>query len=228
MFFESIAFKLLLATLMGAVIGMERQLSGKPAGLRTNLLICLGATLLMDMSLEVAHAANLQNLAEGTEFRADPARIAAQIVSGIGFLGAGTILVQRGSVVGLTTAATIWVVAAIGIAIGAGHYEAALTATIITALALSVLGRFEGAGSDPIERIYEAEIPADALADLRSKLTGAEVSVVVEGSMPSAEGARLTLRVTGTEDAHDDFLLEMARKGFAATIVGSDVPVART
>ncbi|HET7273730.1 MAG TPA: MgtC/SapB family protein, partial [Longimicrobiaceae bacterium] len=111
--------RLLLAALLGGLIGLERELSSKPAGLRTNLLICVGATLLMELSLTVAAEANAANLAAGVAFRADPARIAAQIVTGIGFLGAGTIMQARGSVVGLTTAATIWVVAAIGMAVGA-------------------------------------------------------------------------------------------------------------
>ncbi|MBA2245639.1 MAG: MgtC/SapB family protein, partial [Gemmatimonadetes bacterium] len=110
--------RLLLAAVLGGVIGLERELSGKPAGLRTNLLICVGAALLMDLSIAVAALANLPNEQAGAIFRADPARIAAQIVSGIGFLGAGTILQARGNIIGLTTAATIWVVAAIGMAVG--------------------------------------------------------------------------------------------------------------
>ena len=88
----------------------ERQHAHKPAGLRTNILICVGAALLTDLSVTAAGAAP----------GADPARIAAQIVTGVGFLGAGTILQARGSVTGLTTAATLWVVAAIGMAVGFG------------------------------------------------------------------------------------------------------------
>ncbi len=135
--------RLLLAAVLGGLIGLERELSGKPAGLRTNLLICVGAALLMELSINVATIANVQNVAAGTEFRADPARIAAQIVSGIGFLGAGTILVMRGHVVGLTTAATIWVVAAIGMAVGARAYVEAAGATVLVYIALSVLNRVE-------------------------------------------------------------------------------------
>jgi putative Mg2+ transporter-C (MgtC) family protein len=127
--------RLLLATLLGGVVGLERELSGKPAGLRTNILICVGATLLMDVSQAVAGAA--------TVGPADPGRIAAQVVSGIGFIGAGTILVMRGSVVGLTTAATLWVVAAIGLAVGAHAYVEAAGATALVALTLVFLGRVE-------------------------------------------------------------------------------------
>jgi putative Mg2+ transporter-C (MgtC) family protein len=136
--------RLVLAAILGGVVGLEREVSGKPAGLRTNLLICVGASLLMELSIGVAAFANAANLAEGVPFRADPARIAAQIVSGIGFLGAGTILQARGSVVGLTTAATIWVVAAIGMAVGAQAYWEATGATLLVVLALVGLGRLEG------------------------------------------------------------------------------------
>jgi putative Mg2+ transporter-C (MgtC) family protein len=135
--------RLLLAAVLGGVVGIEREVSGKPAGLRTNLLICVGAALLTDLSIEVAALANVDNVANDSPFRADPARIAAQIVSGIGFLGAGTILQARGNVIGLTTAATIWVVAAIGMAVGAQAYWEAVGATLLVVLALVVLGRLE-------------------------------------------------------------------------------------
>lgn len=127
--------KILLATALGGLIGLERELSGKPAGLRTNILICIGATLLMDVSRVVAGTA--------TVGPADPGRIAAQVVSGIGFIGAGTILFARGSVVGLTTAATLWVVAAIGLAIGADMYVEAAGTAFLVALTLTVLARIE-------------------------------------------------------------------------------------
>jgi len=128
--------RLLLATALGGIVGLERELSGKPAGLRTNILICVGAALLMDVSQAVAAAA-------GPGQPADPARIAAQVVSGIGFIGAGTILVERGSVVGLTTAATLWVVAAIGLAVGSHAYVEAVGATVLVAVTLVILGRLE-------------------------------------------------------------------------------------
>jgi len=135
--------RLALAALLGGAIGLERELSGKPAGLRTNLLICVGASLLMELSIGVAALANVENVAIGTPFRADPARIAAQIVSGIGFLGAGTILQSRGNVIGLTTAATIWVVAAIGMAVGAQAYLVAVGSTMLVVASLMLLGRLE-------------------------------------------------------------------------------------
>jgi putative Mg2+ transporter-C (MgtC) family protein len=129
-------FMLLLAAALGGAVGLERELSGKPAGFRTNLLICVGAALLTDLSVAIGNmAVNPAN--------ADPGRIAAQIVSGIGFLGAGTIIQARGAVVGLTTAATLWVVSAIGIAVGAGQYLEATGTTVLVLLALLVLGKIE-------------------------------------------------------------------------------------
>jgi putative Mg2+ transporter-C (MgtC) family protein len=127
--------KLALAVLMGGAVGLEREISGKPAGLRTNILICLGSALLMDVSTRIG-------LVDGVRV-GDPARLAAQVVSGIGFLGAGTIMQARGAVVGLTTAATIWVVAAIGLTVGAGSYIEALGATVLVTLVLAGLGNVE-------------------------------------------------------------------------------------
>jgi putative Mg2+ transporter-C (MgtC) family protein len=127
--------KLLLAVLLGGVIGFERELAGKPAGLRTNILICVGAALLMDVSVRVG-------IINGTRM-GDPGRIAAQIVSGVGFLGAGTIMQSQGMVTGLTSAATIWVVAAIGMTIGAGLYIEGMGAGLLVTFVLVGLGRLE-------------------------------------------------------------------------------------
>ena len=128
--------RLALAVLLGGIVGVERELSGKPAGLRTNILICLGSALLMDLSITIG-------LMEGDIRVGDPARIAAQVVTGVGFLGAGTIMQARGEVVGLTTAATIWVVAAIGLAVGAGHRAEAVAAALLVTLVLTALGWLE-------------------------------------------------------------------------------------
>jgi uncharacterized membrane protein YhiD involved in acid resistance len=128
--------KLGLAVLLGGAVGLERELSGKPAGLRTNILICLGSVLLTDLSINIGLGAN--GVRSG-----DPGRIAAQIVTGIGFLGAGTIMQARGAVLGLTTAATIWVVAAIGMLVGAGQYVEATGATVLVFLVLAGLGQVE-------------------------------------------------------------------------------------
>src|SRR6185503_8345798 len=127
--------KLVLAVVFGGAIGLERELKAKPAGLRTNILICVGATLLTDVSITISLV--------GSTRLGDPARLAAQIVSGVGFLGAGTIMQSSGTVTGLTSAATIWVVAAIGIAVGSGNYVGAAGATALVTIVLAWLGRVE-------------------------------------------------------------------------------------
>jgi putative Mg2+ transporter-C (MgtC) family protein len=127
--------RLLLAATLGGIIGLERQLRHKPAGLRTNMFICFGAAMFTVLSRQLA----------GTE--SDSARIAAQIIPGIGFIGAGSILHARASVTGLTTAATIFVVASVGMAAGGGLYLTAVFATGIILISLEVLGRMEAAFS---------------------------------------------------------------------------------
>jgi len=117
--------RILLAVGLGAAIGLERQLSGKAAGIRTNVLICLGAAVLTIISQELGH--------RGGE---SLGRIAAQIVSGVGFIGAGVIIRDRGGIHGLTTAATIWLVASVGMATGAGYYALAVATTILAVLVL--------------------------------------------------------------------------------------------
>ena len=127
--------RLLLAAVFGAAIGLERELRRKPAGLRTNMLIALGAALFTTVSLKMASGS-------GT-----PDRIAAQVVTGIGFLGAGAILRSGRNVHGMTTAATIWVNAAIGMAAGAGEFGIAALATLVTLVVLTLL--------PPIEAFFE-------------------------------------------------------------------------
>ncbi|MCK4368461.1 MAG: MgtC/SapB family protein [Dehalococcoidales bacterium] len=117
--------RLLLAAALGAIIGYQRERAAKPAGLRTHILICIGATLFTVASLY------------GFGAVADPARVAAGIVAGIGFIGAGAIIRREGGIVeGLTTAATIWAVAAIGLAAGAGLYIAAAVTTAVVSIVL--------------------------------------------------------------------------------------------
>lgn len=126
--------RLAVATAIGGLIGIEREMKGKPAGMRTNILMCLGSCLIMILSIETARRAGPQ---------ADPGRIAAQVVTGVGFLGAGTILRSRVTVTGLTSAATIWFVAALGLVIGSGDFVLALAATTLMILTLTALARVE-------------------------------------------------------------------------------------
>jgi putative Mg2+ transporter-C (MgtC) family protein len=126
-----ITTRIILAAFLGGIIGLERQVKGKVAGLRTTMLICTGAALFMVISELVADRSG------------DKGRIAAQVVTGIGFLGAGAILHRGAGITGLTTAATIFAVAAIGLAAGAGFWAAALITTIIVIFTLFPLGKLE-------------------------------------------------------------------------------------
>src|SRR6266446_9459683 len=128
-----IALKLLMAMACGGAVGFERELSHKAAGLRTNVLICMGAALYMIISRHISGGAPYT----------DPARLAAQVVTGIGFLGAGVILQSRGSITGLTAAATIFIVGAVGIAIGDGMFGVALLSTAFIIIVLVVLRKVE-------------------------------------------------------------------------------------
>jgi len=125
-----ILLKIILSAVLGGIIGLERELSHKEAGLRTNILIAIGSTLITILSLKIAEMSKM----------ADPGRLAAQIVTGIGFLGAGAIIQARLAIHGLTTAATIWTVAAIGISVGSGLY---LTSFLITILVVIILTLFK-------------------------------------------------------------------------------------
>ncbi|MGP1422149.1 MAG: MgtC/SapB family protein [Tannerella sp.] len=128
--------RLIISFLLGAIVGTERQMRRREAGLRTFTLICLGSTMAMLISIWIPQI--YPNFLNG-----DPGRIAAQVLTGIGFLGAGAIIQSRGSVYGLTTAACIWVVAVIGLAVGAGMFTAAIIVTSLTVTILISLERFE-------------------------------------------------------------------------------------
>jgi putative Mg2+ transporter-C (MgtC) family protein len=123
-----IALRILLACVFGGIVGFQRERHESPAGFRTHILVSLGAAVIMILSM--------YGFADFTTVTKDPARLAAQVVSGIGFLGAGTILRDGGSVKGLTTAASLWVVSAIGLAAGAGYYFLAFLVTCLVFITL--------------------------------------------------------------------------------------------
>ena len=124
-----IVMKIIIATLFGGVIGYEREISRKAAGLRTHILVCLGSTIFTILSLQAFPGA-------------DTSRVAAYIIAGIGFIGAGTVIQTKEKVIGLTTAASLWITASIGMAVGSEFYILALIATIISYFTLK-LGRLE-------------------------------------------------------------------------------------
>ena len=135
---EQIILRLLIATILGAAVGLERERLEWAAGLRTHALVCVGATLFMIVS-----SFGFADALGSSDVVLDPSRVAAQVVSGIGFIGAGTIILRREIVRGLTTAASIWAVAAIGLAVGGGMYLAALVATVLALVILAVVKPIE-------------------------------------------------------------------------------------
>ena len=139
-----IILRLVLAMVMGGAIGFERQYKNRPAGMRTHILVCMGAAIIALIQSQIAINAlkdALANPALTGVIRSDQARLIAQVVSGIGFLGAGTIIVTKQSVTGLTTAASLWTVAGLGIAVGMGYYTIALTSFIGVLFALTIVKR---------------------------------------------------------------------------------------
>ncbi|SHJ05694.1 putative Mg2+ transporter-C (MgtC) family protein [Tangfeifania diversioriginum] len=133
---QTATLRLLLSFFVGMLVGLERETHNQPAGLRTHILISIGATIVMLISIFIPQTfANFQN--------GDPGRIAAQVVSGIGFLGGGAILKFGANVKGLTTAASIWAMAAIGLAVGAGMYSISLIGVLVVLFALTIMNFFE-------------------------------------------------------------------------------------
>jgi putative Mg2+ transporter-C (MgtC) family protein len=132
--------RLLLAAVLGGAVGLEREVHGRPAGIRTYLILSLGTALLMVLSeyLLVAYHDKFPGLAQG-----DPGRIAGQAITGIGFLGAGVIIRYKDSIRGLTTAACVWLVCSVGLAVGAGFYLVGIVVTFITIVALNGLKVWE-------------------------------------------------------------------------------------
>lgn len=129
-----VATRLILAAILGAVIGIEREIKNRAAGFRTHIIVSVGACLIMLIGID-----GIGKFSSDTA--RDTARIAGQVISGIGFLGAGTILQKKNAVTGLTTAATLWLSAAIGLAVGIGYYEGAIISTVICLVTLISLNK---------------------------------------------------------------------------------------
>lgn len=133
--------RLLVSALLGGLIGLEREVHGRPAGFRTHLLVSLGSCLFVLSSLFIFHSYG--NFGGTVPVGVDPGRVAAQVVTGIGFLGAGAIIREKASIRGLTTAACLWVAAAVGLACGVGMYVTAIAVSIVSLLSLLCLKRVE-------------------------------------------------------------------------------------
>ena len=203
--------RLIVAALLGGIIGLERQLKHRPAGLRTNMFICVGSALFTILSDELASA-----------HTGDHTRIAAQIIAGIGFIGAGSILHRTGELVtGLTTAATLFVVASIGMAVGGGLYLTACFATAIILLALFLLGKAERLLNLKVMKFtYEITGPnADEIT--------AEVNRILENGhfvmsnvriAPTKAHVRVLFNLEGTRKQQDQVLRELQQSSLFETV----------
>ncbi len=143
-----VALRIVFAVVASGLIGYEREMKDRPAGFRTHILVCVGATIVALMQVEMIEqttALIAANPVLANALKADIGRVVAQVVTGVGFLGAGTIMVHKGSVKGLTTATTIWVVACLGLAIGLGYYTISIAATLAILFVIVVLKRIEDA-----------------------------------------------------------------------------------
>ena len=200
--------RLMLAATLGGLIGLERELKAKPAGLRTTLLICVGAALFTELSLDLAMLA----ASGGDALRADPARLAAQIIPGIGFIGAGAILHGRNKVSGLTTAATLWVVTAIGIAVGSGAYVEAIVTTLMVLGTLLLLGAVERMLRRRMSnRRYMAAMEAggDALERVEEMLHGRKLQLRVDTIEKVGNDVEVTFRLIGPQHEHEMVVRQM-------------------
>ena len=188
--------RLALAAFLGGLIGLERQLKHRPAGLRTNMFICFGAAMYTILSVELTKDMGL----------GDHTRIAAQIIPGIGFIGAGSILHAKNGVSGLTTAATLFVVASIGMACGGGLYLPAVFATLLIFIGLLVLGWVETQFNlKPLVMNYSlvSSKPADELVPEVKMLVQTENKTAQDVQVATLRGKqRITFSVEGTRKEH--------------------------
>lgn len=200
--------KLLVALLCGGLIGLERELKSKAAGIKTNMLICVGATLYTAISIVMASAET------GAGIKGDPARIAAQIVSGIGFLGGGAILQSKENIVGLTTAATIWLVAAIGVWIGMGQLVVAICVTLLIVVVLVSVTVFENQflGRKRLFRIaihLREKSDETTRAALEELMNDHELNIEEYREIMSGEQPEIRLSYVGRNHDHAHMLLDL-------------------
>ncbi|HEV7521135.1 MAG TPA: MgtC/SapB family protein [Candidatus Angelobacter sp.] len=212
--------RLALAAFLGGIIGLERELKHKPAGLRTNMFICFGSAMFTILSNELA----------GQWGVGDHTRIAAQIIPGIGFIGAGSILHDKGGVSGITTAATLFVVASIGMAAGGGLYLEAIFATMLIYLALHLLGILERQlNLKPLRMNYmivSDKTADDLVAEVNSILENQGKEMQAMRLSRSGEKEKLLFRIDATRHEHKqlvDRLRQSAGLGKLETSAGMEI-----
>lgn len=198
-----ILLKILLSAILGGIIGLERELSHKEAGLRTNILIAIGSTLITILSIQLASGSST----------ADPARLAAQIVTGIGFLGAGAIIQARFAIHGLTTAATIWTVAAIGIAVGFGYYLVSFLVTIMV-LVILIFFKYISFSLEKHNKVFAYIIKIDdkaaVLIDIKKVLMELGIKYISSNIRKLKGGFEIEMVLTTSENKNREFIEKTA------------------
>lgn len=194
-----VILKLLLAVGLGGLVGLEREAREKPAGFRTNILICVGSATLMILAGLILR----DSQAGGGEM----ARIAAGAVTGMGFIGAGTILQSRGSVKGLTTAATLWTVSALGLMIGAGYYLIAIIVTAVIMLTLILFRQVENLYPKQFFSRYEIKTPnsLELVQYLKKTAHGEGIKFQSLQILPAGKQARIILAFQSSEEEGERF-----------------------
>lgn len=200
------ALKGLVAFICGFFIGLEREIKGKSAGLRTSVLICIGSALFTATGYEIV-------LQSGS---GDPTRVFAQIVSGIGFLGAGVIIQSNGGIYGLTTASTIWITSAIGVAIGVGFEKVAIFSTFMTVGTLILLKVFESKvlyGFNLIRRSFNLDIviPRDSLEVVEATIKNSPLIIVSKNFSAEGEIIKANFRLSGNCKDNDNLNRELLK-----------------
>lgn len=190
MSFVDITFRLVLSIIISACIGIEREYKNRPAGIRTHILVGVGATIIAliqdQISIDALNMAQADPSLSGV-VRSDQARLIAQVVSGVGFLGAGTIVVTQRSILGLTTAATIWTVACLGIAIGMGYYAIGIIGAIAIMVGLTWMKRIISVPSEKkvevkfVHKIQTKEFLNNYFAEKKISIKDIEFSVELQG-----------------------------------------------
>ena len=198
--------KLVLAIALGGLIGLEREASQKPAGFRTNILVCVGSTMMMTLAVLL-----VQSKGGSPDTLV---RMAAGVITGMGFLGAGTILQARGTIAGLTTASTLWLVAGLGLVIGAGYYVPALIFTALTITTLLLFGRIEASYLHKSQFHYHLKAKARPYILSSLRKLALHHGVRLERLAMKQEGAsyQLTFAFSASEEKEQEFnqgLLEL-------------------
>lgn len=192
-FEPEIAFRLLLSFVIGTALGIEREYRSKAAGLRTMIMICLGATIFTEISLSIGGAS--------------PDRIASTIITGIGFLGAGVIFKDGLTISGITTATTIWISAALGMAVGAGEYMIAVVGSVVVLVVLTVFEKLKIWISEKHQaRIYKITIPHEAMFQhvLQSESQRLKLEFRLERDMKTEANQVLLCEIAGRKNQLDE------------------------